>query len=749
VLQDCHVIEPEGVRMREPHASPRSPVQPEPAPGDSEAWLRLAMEAAEIGTFLVDVASRTVQYSPELATMLGFPAVRKTRVEDAMARVHRDDVERVRDEFESALRPDGMGRLRMELRFVRPGGEIRWMTWNGRVDFRDEPDGRRAHRILGACADITDRRAAETRLRESEERFRALTQLSSDWYWEQDEELRFIDVSSPVEQLAGSSAGSHIGKRRWELPAVGVSEAEWAAHRALLERREPFRNLEYRRVNEKGEIIWMSVNGDPIFDAAGRFKGYRGTGHNITERKQADMALRASEQLNRMTLQALPAHIAVLDDTGKIIAVNDAWREFAVANGAAGHQSVAVGANYLAVCRRAISTCPDAELALDGLQSVLSGQATQFSMDYPCHSPLEARWFLMTVVPFALEQGGGAVVSHLNVTAQKAAEIALRESEARFRLLADNAPVLIWVAGPESADFFNRPYLEFVGVESEADLAGSAWTRFLHPDDREPYVAAFRKAMRADLQFEAQVRLLRHDGTYRWMKSIAVPRRTEDGRCAGSVGSTLDITDLKLNEERIELLVRELDHRVKNILARVQVVIERTADAPLSTPAFVAALRSRIHSMSRAHELLSRSRWTGAKLMTVISAQLDAYATAANLELSGPDVTLSPEATQALSVVINELATNAAKYGALSAPSGRVVVSCSLAPVGDAPSALEIDWREEDGPAVGADRRHGYGTSAIAELLTHELDGEVDLTFPATGVRCRIRLPLAEVLAQS
>lgn len=271
---------------------------------ESEERLRLSTEAAGIGTFSMDLLASRARYSPELADMLGFPGVHEAKLEDALARVHRDDIRRVRAELAAATEPASDGRLKMELRFVRPGGDVRWMTWNGRVDFQDLPQGRTAVRIVGACMDTTEGRQAEERLAASEARFRALVSLSSDWYWEQDEQFRFVDISDPVADLAGSTVGSHLGKTRWELPSIGVTAAQWAAHRALLEQHEPFRNFEYRRTNEQGEVIWMAVNGDPMFDAAGRFKGYRGTGHNITVRRKAEEGLRTSEARMRLAARA-------------------------------------------------------------------------------------------------------------------------------------------------------------------------------------------------------------------------------------------------------------------------------------------------------------------------------------------------------------------------------------------------------------------------------------------------------------
>jgi len=131
---------------------------------ESEERLRLCVEAAGIGTFTVDVAARMAVYAPELALMLGFPDARSVPLEAALARVHRDDAERTRAQFEAALASDGSGPLRMEFRFVRPGGEVRWMTWNGRVELREKAGRRVPWRILGACVDITERKSAETAL---------------------------------------------------------------------------------------------------------------------------------------------------------------------------------------------------------------------------------------------------------------------------------------------------------------------------------------------------------------------------------------------------------------------------------------------------------------------------------------------------------------------------------------------------------------------------------------------------------
>ncbi len=136
--------------------------------------------------------------------------------------------------------------------------------------------------------DITDRRRSEQSLRESEERFRDLAELSSDWFWEQDASLRFTEMSDDLYAKTHFRPSLTLGKLRWELPIIGVSEEQWRAHRELLERHEPFEHFTYRLVNEADEIRWFSISGKPLFGPDGEFRGYRGTGQDITARKTAE-----------------------------------------------------------------------------------------------------------------------------------------------------------------------------------------------------------------------------------------------------------------------------------------------------------------------------------------------------------------------------------------------------------------------------------------------------------------------------
>ncbi len=154
--------------------------------------------------------------------------------------------------------------------------------------------GRPAAQVV--ARDITDRKNAELALLESEARFRSLTELSSDWYWQQDAELRMSFHSKGFALSSGTTSDKLLGKRRWEEPNRLPLSGSWDEHRATLEARKPFRDFEYVRIGDDGKRHFLSLSGVPIFDAAGEFKGYRGVGRNITERKESEQALRRSEE---------------------------------------------------------------------------------------------------------------------------------------------------------------------------------------------------------------------------------------------------------------------------------------------------------------------------------------------------------------------------------------------------------------------------------------------------------------------
>jgi two-component sensor histidine kinase len=202
-----------------------------------------------------------------------------------------------------------------------------------------------------------------------------------------------------------------------------------------------------------------------------------------------------------------------------------------------------------------------------------------------------------------------------------------------------------------------------------------------------------------------------------------------------------DMAAAKKAAEYQNLLIAELDHRVKNVLARVVAVVHSAREGSHSMTELVEKLEGRIHSMADAHSLLSRGRWQGVGLVDVVRHELAPYAKADNTSVDGPDVVMTADASQVVAMVLHELVTNSAKYGALSTSNGKVSVRWDRRLSGNPEPELLIEWQENGGPPAVIPAREGYGTSVIRDLIPYELGGTVDLAYTTSGVRCKIEIP--------
>jgi PAS domain S-box-containing protein len=322
-------------------------------------------------------------------------------------------------------------------------------------------------------------------------------------------------------------------------------------------------------------------------------------------------------------------------------------------------------------------------------------------------------------------------------------EVVLAESEARLQeaLTAGAVAAFTWDV---RTGFSQRSAnaVQILGFEPQQGLTAGEFLSRIHADDRECFKAAVRGVRPESPTYTVAFRYKRPDGREVWLEEVAKAEFDPAGHAERIKGLTLDVTERKRSEEHQRLLIAELDHRVKNLLARVAVVVMYTRQNSGSLDDYIQALDQRIRSMADAHSLLSQGRWHGVDLVELVRHQLAPYATDANTSVDGPAVTLSVAATQALAMVLHELVTNAAKYGALSTPHGRVEVSWSRETQADA-ATLSVAWREIGGPAITASPQCGYGISLVRELIPHELGGSVDLAFAPDGVTCRVEVPLA------
>ena len=305
-------------------------------------------------------------------------------------------------------------------------------------------------------------------------------------------------------------------------------------------------------------------------------------------------------------------------------------------------------------------------------------------------------------------------------------------SEARFHILADNIPPLAWIARADGViDWFSRRWYEFTGT-NETSLTGQRYIELLHPDHAEGVMQRWNAAIAAGAPWEDSFPLRAADGSYRWFLARALPVRDEAGQIVEWFGSSTDITEQREQAEQIRLLLREVNHRSKNLLATVMALARRTARDGGAD--FVERFADRVRSLALNQDILVRREWREVPLAELVASQLAFVRGAAGeLQVAGPDVALAPKAAETIGMALHELATNALKYGALSVSGGQVEVGWHLADgESDAPPLL-LWWRESGGPPVAAPGHAGFGTTLIRDVPQHAL-GRVVLQFAPAGL---------------
>jgi PAS domain S-box-containing protein len=354
---------------------------------------------------------------------------------------------------------------------------------------------------------------------------------------------------------------------------------------------------------------------------------------------------------------------------------------------------------------------------------------------------------LANIEPLFDEDGQliGAVNSMQDITAARRVEDAWRESEQR--LAATYAHAAIGIAEVDEDGRLmrvNDAACAITGYSREELLRMSVFD-VTHPDDREWDRGNYRdQAAGEGAGYIVEKRLVRKDGRVIWVDVRSSTLRDAASRFLYGIRVMHDITERKHAEMRQKHLLDELNHRVKNTLATVQSLAAQTLRGTGSPEEFRHAFEERIIALSKAHDLLTTRNWQSAELKDVIAQQLAPYAAdASRLALEGEPVALTPRAALTLSMVFHELATNAAKYGALSAPAGRLAVRWSIERSGEAESSdrVQLTWRESGGPKVAPPARRGFG-SRLIERSASELDGEAHLDFDPEGLRYAATIPL-------
>src|SRR6476620_3185080 len=279
------------------------------------------------------------------------------------------------------------------------------------------------------------------------------------------------------------------------------------------------------------------------------------------------------------------------------------------------------------------------------------------------------------------------------------------------------------------------------------DILGRTDAEILSPEAGAAMIAVKRAVLASGEAKRAEVPLEDTPGI-RWHDLHIEPLRNEAGEVVGLTCASVDVTERKEGEAHLRLLLRELTHRSKNLLAVIQAMARQTARHTGSVDSFLSQFGARLQALAASHDLLVRESWYGASLGELIRSQLSNYldGAAVQVTIEGPAIALKPEAAQNLGLALHELAINAAKFGALSVPTGRIAITWTRRE-STADTAVELDWREELGPKVKVRRKKGFGSMVIERNLARALDAKVSMNFDPDGLHCNIVIPASQILA--
>jgi PAS domain S-box-containing protein len=451
-----------------------------------------------------------------------------------------------REQLIARLRADGFFR-EIPVRLRTRTGEIREVLFSAeriRIGARDV--------MLSLIYDITERKRVEEALRASEARFRDLSTMASDWFWEQDDQFRFTYFStggarSGLERR-GIDQSQLLDKTRWELP-ISLMPEQWAAHRALLEAHQPFRDFEYRILSTSGADLWFSVNGQPLFDGSGRFVGYRGTGRDITERKRVEERLLFMNALLSAQYAASMEGMLVVGEQGKILSSN---RRFAEIWGIP--EPILAKSSDEQALRYVLDKLSDPQEFLGRVQYLYARPDLESQEEIALK---DGRVIDRYSCPMVGSDGKhyGRIWFFRDITDRKRAEQRLLESERKYRELVENANSIILRWNPEGEiTFINEFGLKFFGYSAE-ELTGRHVVGTIVPPDES--TGRDLRPLMDDIclhpeRFERNVNEnLRRDGERVWVAWTNKAVLDDRGQVVEvfSVGS--DITDRKRTEEAL------------------------------------------------------------------------------------------------------------------------------------------------------------------------------------------------------
>jgi PAS domain S-box-containing protein len=509
--------------------------------------------------------------------------------------------------------------------------------------------------------------------------------------------------------------------------------------RLVGEEGEGFMAVEHRIVLPQGEVAWLLAQKQVIYGKGpdGERRAFKGilAVLDVTQLKRVEEARRKSEERLRGFASSNVIGMVYGDLPGAITYAND---EFLRIIGRSGDAVEGAQLRWDSITPPEWRAADESGIA----EARRRGACTPYEKE--CLRPDGSRVPVLVGYTLSDPDRGEAVAFVIDMTERKRIERSLEEAADRLSLSQEAAQAASWEWDAEKGGFQIFPGASHDLYELPADWSGGfeEWLTRVHPDDRITLKDRLTQAAAKSGAFEAEFRIERRGGGWKWMYGRG--RGVGTGDRPRLAGINMDISLRKELEESQKFLIRELHHRIKNTLATVQAIAGTTMRTAGSMEEFRSSFGQRLNSLARSHTLLTENAWTGADLEELIRLEVLPYDESGRVALAGPRVALPSELAVPLGLGLHELATNAAKHGALSTLQGRLSVTWRVEANG-AEKRLRIEWTERGGPATRQPTRQGFGSRLLDRVLGPQINGSTRISFEPEGLVATIEAPLVEV----
>ncbi|MEO6717688.1 MAG: PAS domain S-box protein [Novosphingobium sp.] len=704
--------------------------QVEEALRQSELRIHLATETAGIGLWQWNLQTGKIIWDAQMFRIYGIKPTSNGELDvEAVTRLVVPDESAWQYARERNF-VDGLVRER-QIRIRRPDGELRYIRAIETV--RTNSAGQ-AEWLIGTNFDVTDATLAKKALEASEERLRLALSAAKAVVWERDLPGDRVTLNAESRALLGSPDAlpdvlsvpdAHAIIHEADRDAV-LAEVE----RAISEKRTY--DIVFRTAPPVGER-WIQTFGRAIYSENGDPVGVTAINFDITERKRAEAG---AAHLAAIVTSSTDGIISKSLD-GIIITWNQgAERLFGYSAGEMIGQPIT-----LLIPAELIHEEGEILARLWAGESISHYETVRVTKD---GRKIDVSLTISPMRDFAGNLIGASKIVR-DISKRKAAEAALRSSEERLHLALNAASAGVWELVAESGTFWASDQTKALhGLTPDAPFTHETALAAIHPDDRALIESTLTNAIATGEPLKMEIRTVWPDGTVHWLLSQAeVKPDPSQNRILGLV---IDITDRKLHEEHVQFLMREINHRAKNLLGMILAVARQTAAT--SPDDFIDRFEKRVQAMAANQDVLVRSDWKSIQLCELVRTQLAPFGHLGEDRISmiGPKLEISPAASQTLSMAMHELATNAVKYGSLSNDTGRVSIVWHIYPDQAGKMRFAMSWDEIGGPVVTPPARRGFGTTVIEALVKASLKCKPQIDFSPSGFAWQIDCPGDSVL---